>query len=247
MALIAFLTDIHSNLPALEACIAAAEEAGAERFVLLGDFVGYGGQPGAVLDRVMELVRDGAIAVRGNHDDMTADFDREMNPVAASAANWTRAQLTSVQRAFLDALPYRIEDGERLYVHADASEPRAWKYVTGPMSAATSLRGCDARVTFCGHVHQPALYAALPDSPPVHHTPLTGVPVPLIRSRRWHVVLGAVGQPRDGDPDASWALYDTKTDEITFERAEYDVDAAAAAIHAAGLPPGLARRLYEGR
>lgn len=246
MARIALLSDIHSNLPALEACVEAAEEAGADRFVLLGDYVGYGGDPGRVLDRVMELVGAGAVAIRGNHDDMGANFDAEMTELAASAANWTRRQLAPDQLAFLDALPMSVEEDDRLYVHGDASDPAAWHYVTGPSSAATSLSATRARVTFSGHVHRPAIFADGAGRLPLRHTPAPGIPVPLLPSRRWHVVLGAVGQPRDGDPDASWALYDTASGEITFERTVYDIDAAASAILAAGLPTGLARRLYLG-
>jgi diadenosine tetraphosphatase ApaH/serine/threonine PP2A family protein phosphatase len=246
MALIALLSDIHSNLSALEVCVEAAEAAGVDRFVLLGDYVGYGGDPGPVLERVIELVGDGAIAIRGNHDDMGADFDSEMNELAASAANWTRRQLAPDQLAFLDALPMSAREDDRLYVHGDASDPAAWHYVTGPSSAAISLAASPARITFSGHVHKPAIFAHDPVRPPLRHTPAPGVPVPLMASRRWHVVLGAVGQPRDGDPDASWALFDTGTSEITFERTAYDIDRAASAILAAGLPTGLARRLYQG-
>lgn len=246
MARLALLSDIHSNLPALEACVEAAHEAGADRFVLLGDYVGYGGDPVRVMERVMDLVADGAVAILGNHDDMGANFDDEMTELAASAANWTRDQLDPEQRAFLEHLPYFVKDGDRLYVHGDASEPKAWHYVTGARSAAVSLSASPARITFSGHVHRPAIFAEDCQREPIRYTPAAGMPVPLMRSRRWHVTLGSVGQPRDGDPDACWALFDTETDEITFERTAYDIDAAAASILAAGLPTGLARRLYLG-
>lgn len=118
--------------------------------------------------------------------------------------------------------------------------------MTGARSAAVSLSASPARITFSGHVHRPAIFAEDCQREPIRHTPAAGVPVPLMRSRRWHVTLGAVGQPRDGDPDACWALFDTDTNEITFERTAYDIDAAAASILAAGLPTGLARRLYLG-
>lgn len=245
--MIALLSDIHANLQALEACLEDARDKGATRFALLGDYVGYGGDPSPVLERVMALVEAGASAVRGNHDDMAADFDREMNPSAATAAKWTRSQLSAGQRAFLDGLPLSARDGDRLYVHADASDPARWRYVTGAAAAGASLAGTDARVVVCGHVHDPAMYAQTADGRMARHKPQSGAPIPLLPSRRWHIVLGSVGQPRDGDAAASWAQLDPEGNEITFHRVAYDVAAAAARIRDAGLPEGLASRLFQGR
>lgn len=243
--LIALLTDLHANLPAVEACLAHAKKQGAQSYALLGDYVGYGGQPGAVVDLVAELVAAGSHAVRGNHD--AAVIEADLNPDAATAARWTQTQLTPSQRAFLNRLPLTIRDHDRLYVHADASAPAKWRYVLDADSAAMSLAACDARLVFCGHVHAPALYASEGAGKAILFKPTAGVKIPLLRQRRWHIVLGSVGQPRNGDPAASYALFDDASQEIASQRVGYDIAAAARAIRAAGLPAGLAERLYVGR
>ena len=101
-------------------------------------------------------------------------------------------------------------------------------------------------MTFCGHVHQPAVYSLSSSTRMTAFTPVTGVPIPLLPARRWLAVLGAVGQPRDGNPAAAWAMLDTERQELTFCRTPYDVAAAASAIRSKGLPSWLADRLFEG-
>lgn len=249
MAQIALLGDIHSNLPALEACLSHARDVGVDGYAFLGDYVGYGASPDAVLDLIIPMVEAGAPAVQGNHDDMSANFDREMNPSAASAANWTRQQLSHSHRAFLDRLPLtaRIDGApDVLLVHGGADLPEKWHYVTDTASAQRSLDACQDRVVICGHVHSPAIYGAAAGRM-VKHVPADGIAIPLLASRRWHVVLGSVGQPRDGNPAASYSVYNTASREITFQRVGYDIDRAACAIREAGLPAGLADRLLVGR
>ena len=245
--MIALLSDIHSNLQALEACLDDAANEGATRYVFLGDFVGYGADPDAVLTIVQNLCAQGAKAVKGNHDDMFSDFDHIMTANAARAANWTRNQLSLDQRAFLDNLPMTLTEDDRLYVHADASAPEKWRYVIDSSCAQYSLDACPARIIICGHVHQPALYSVNPDQKVMRFVPETDCTIPLMKSRRWHVVLPSVGQPRDENPLSGYALFNEETDEITFRRVSYDIDAAAARIRSAGLPDRLADRLYCGR
>ena len=245
--MIALFGDIHSNLQALVACLDDAADQGATRFVFLGDFVGYGGDPDTVLGIIQKMCCAGALAIKGNHDDMAADFDRDMNPSAARAAKWTREQLSSGQRAFLDNLPMTITEEDRLYVHADASAPAKWRYVTDCKCARDSLESTDARIVICGHVHQPAIYSLSNDDKMTRFVPEHDCPVPLLKSRRWHIVLPSVGQPRDENPLSGYALFNAATCEITFRRIPYDIDAAAACIIAAGLPTGLATRLHKGR
>lgn len=244
--LTAILSDIHGNLEAFEACLADARRRGAERFVFLGDYVGYGADPGPVLDRVMSLVEAGAPAILGNHDAAVAGSDDAMNPLAQAAIRWTRGQLSPAQRGFLESLPLRFEESEYLFVHANAWNPAGWAYVVGRPQAERSLAASPLRITFCGHVHVPALYQQAPGRPACHHRPVAGTPVPLLRQRRWLVVLGAVGQPRDGSAAACYALLRPDEAELTFIRVPYDIDAAARKILAAGLPPQLAERLYHG-
>jgi diadenosine tetraphosphatase ApaH/serine/threonine PP2A family protein phosphatase len=244
---IALLSDIHANREAFEACLDDATRKGAARFVLLGDIVGYGADPGWAVARARELLSHGAIVLRGNHDEACASPRGGMTADAAAAIAWTRSVVTPEDAAFLGALPLEAEEEDRLYVHAEASAPARWIYLRDATDARTSLDAVAARLVFCGHVHVPALYGLTATAKLVSFTPVAGVAVPLARPRRWHAVLGAVGQPRDGEPAAAWSLLDTTASEITLHRVPYDVATAARKIRDAGLPEALATRLSRGR
>ena len=207
--LLAVFSDIHGNRQAFEACLKVARAKGAERFVLLGDFVGYGADPEWVVDTVMGLVREGAIAVRGNHDEAVNTTTEAMNAEAQIAIEWTRGRLDVAQRRFLAELPMLVDEKERLYVHSEASSPQRWHYVRSTADAAKSLISTPAHVTFCGHIHRPALYSMSVTAKMTGLVPKTDVSVPLLRGRQWLAVLGSVGQPRDGDPSAAFVLFDT--------------------------------------
>ncbi|UPU00096.1 metallophosphatase family protein [Bradyrhizobium barranii subsp. apii] len=243
----AVFSDIHGNRQAFEACLKVARAKGAERFVLLGDFVGYGADPEWVVDTVMGLVREGAIAVRGNHDEAVNTTTEAMNAEAQIAIEWTRGRLDVAQRRFLAELPMLVDEKERLYVHSEASSPQRWHYVRSTADAAKSLISTPAHVTFCGHIHRPALYSMSVTAKMTGLVPKTDVSVPLLRGRQWLAVLGSVGQPRDGDPSAAFVLFDTVSCQITYCRAPYDIASAANKIRENGLPPWLADRLSQGR
>ena len=245
--LLAVFSDIHGNRQAFEACLKAARANGAERFVLLGDFVGYGADPEWVVETVMALVAEGAVAVRGNHDEAVNATTETMNAEAQVAIEWTRGRLDVAQRRFLAELPMAVQETERLYVHSEASQPTRWHYVRSTADAAKSLIATPSHVTFCGHVHRPALYSMSVTAKMTSFVPKTDVPVQLLRGRQWLAVLGSVGQPRDGDPSAAFVLFDTETCQITYCRAPYDIGAAADRIRDNGLPGWLADRLSQGR
>jgi diadenosine tetraphosphatase ApaH/serine/threonine PP2A family protein phosphatase len=244
---LAVFADIHANRQAFSACIEAARARGAERIVCLGDIVGYGADPEWAVDTVIDLVERGAIAVRGNHDNAIGIPSENMNAVAQAAIEWTRGRLSGPQRRFLAELPLTRQEDDRLYVHSEASHPARWRYVQSTADAARSLEATTAHVTFCGHIHQPALYSMSAAAKMTRFVPTSDVPVQLLGGRRWLAVIGSVGQPRDGNPAAAFAMFDTETREITFCRAPYDVEAAADKIRANGLPHWLADRLSTGR
>jgi diadenosine tetraphosphatase ApaH/serine/threonine PP2A family protein phosphatase len=244
---VAILSDIHANREAFEACLADAARRGAERLVLLGDIVGYGADPAWAVRRAMELADAGAVVLKGNHDEAAVADRGGMTPDAAAAAAWTRGALDARAKAFLNALPLEVEEEDRLYVHADARNPSRWGYVQSAEDARRSLDAVPARVVICGHVHVPALYGLTAAAKLVSFRPVTEVPVPLTRPRRWLAVLGAVGQPRDGNPAAAYAILDTAASEITTFRVPYDIITTAAKIRAARLPEALAMRLFRGR
>ncbi len=245
--LLAIFADIHANRQAFVACLEAARSRGAERLILLGDFVGYGGDPEWTVDIVMGLVEQGAIAVRGNHDNAIESPSESMNPVAQAAIDWTRARLNATQRRFLAGLPLVHEEQDLLYVHSEASNPSRWRYVQSAADAARSMIATSAQVTFCGHIHQPSLYSMSVTAKMTSFVPISGVAVQLLRGRQWLAVAGSVGQPRDGNPAACFLIFDTVSREITYCRVGYDVEAAAKRIRDAGLPFWLAERLAQGR
>src|SRR4051812_15443321 len=155
--LIAVLTDVHANREALAACLEHANQLRAERFAFLGDFVGYGADPGWVVDAAMARVENGGISVPGNHDAAVVHGpDKNMNPDARRVIEWTRAQLSKTQLDFLAALPLQVEDAGALYVHANAWAPRRWEYIMTTFDARSSMAATTCRLTFCGHVHEPA-------------------------------------------------------------------------------------------
>jgi diadenosine tetraphosphatase ApaH/serine/threonine PP2A family protein phosphatase len=245
--MIALLADIHGNREALTACLADAARRNADRYVFLGDLVGYGADPGWVVDRVTEFTGRGAVAILGNHDAAAAGVDdSSMNDTAHQAIEWTRRQLSAAQRGFLENLPVSVEDGARLYVHASAYEPARWHYILDSGAAHKSLAATDAQQTFCGHVHVPALYHLSLTGKLIEFTPPAGTPIPLLQGRRWLAVLGAVGQPRDHNPAACYAMLDDAQNTVTYLRVPYDVASAARKIREAGLPPVLAVRIEQG-
>jgi len=243
---IALMSDIHGNREALTACLEHAAQNGVGRYVFLGDYAGYGADPGWVIDTVMAQVQRGAVALLGNHDAAVLADDVAMNDAAAAAIAWTRTQLDDRQRAFIAGLPLTVADDDRLYVHASAFEPTEWHYVTELYSAAKSLMATQAHATFCGHTHVPALFHVSMTGKFASFDPVARVEIPLTRQRRWLAVIGSVGQPRDRDPAACYAVLDDERDVLSYVRVPYDIDGAARKIRAAGLPAVLSARLFEG-
>lgn len=244
---IAVLTDIHANREALEAALADVAAHGVDRIALLGDIVGYGADPEWCCDRAEALVAEGAFCVRGNHDNAAAGASEAMSALAKRALDWTAGRLSGAQKAFLGGLPM-VEEAEGMrFVHASASQPEAWSYVTSDTKAAPSFRACTAKLILCGHVHVPMLASCDIGGVVREQAFKPGLPIPLLPSRRWLAVVGSVGQPRDGVAQAAWALVDTGKQELTFRRTPYDAAAAARKVREAGLPEELAVRLLVGR
>jgi len=244
---LAIFADIHANRQAFSACLEAARARTAERIICLGDIVGYGADPEWAVETVMSLVKSGAIALRGNHDHAIATPSESMNAEAQAAIEWTRGRLSAPQRQFLAELPLTHQEDDRLYVHSEASNPARWRYVQNTSDAARSLEATDAHVTLCGHIHRPALYSMSAAAKMTNFIPTSDVPVQLLSGRRWLAVVGSVGQPRDGNPAAAFAMFDTTSREITYCRVPYDVETAAERVRANGLPHWLADRLLAGR
>jgi diadenosine tetraphosphatase ApaH/serine/threonine PP2A family protein phosphatase len=243
---IALFTDIHANREALTACLDHASRSRIDRYVFLGDYVGYGADPVFAIETVMAHVERGAVAVLGNHDAAALVRDRNLSRTAAAAMEWTRGRLGAAHMAFIRGLPLTREDDGRLCVHASAHEPASWRYVTDRHEASKSLMATRAQAIFCGHSHLPMLFHVSASGKTASFKPHDGVDIPLTAGRRWLAVIGSVGQPRDGNPAACYAILDTAQNVLTYVRVPYDIDSAARKIRDAGLPIALSRRLVEG-
>lgn len=253
---LALLSDIHSNRQALDACLQHARAHGADHFALLGDLVGYGADPAYVVQQAMDLVAAGYTVIGGNHDAFAvqppAGTDKGAHSMAAQGALWTHEQLSAEQRSFLAHLPLTAQVGGVLLVHASAEAPENWRYVDNEIVAAECLEAATkhpgVKHVFCGHVHQQTLYQRGTWRGLVCFTPQPGVALPVPPPQQWVATIGSVGQPRDGDPRAMYALLDTDVWLLRFERVPYDHGAAAAAIRATGaMPDYFAQRLPLGR
>jgi diadenosine tetraphosphatase ApaH/serine/threonine PP2A family protein phosphatase len=243
---IAILSDIHANLEALEACVAHARSRGADRFALLGDFVGYGADATAVMDAVMRHANEGAIAIKGNHDEAIERRGSYFNEQAQAALDWARATLRPEQKQFLAELPLRVDEPPMCFVHATAAAPERWDYIDSPGAALRCVRAAKAQYTFCGHLHDQILYFETMQHRMSAFVPTAGTPIPVREGRRWLAIVGSVGQPRDRNPAAAYTLFDGARAEITFFRIPYDSHAAAEKIRLAGLPATLAVRVEAG-
>jgi predicted phosphodiesterase len=253
---LAILSDIHANLPALEAVLADIEAAGVGELWCLGDVVGYGAQP----DECTSLVADRcAVCLVGNHDlAVLGELDiSSFSPAAAAAVRWTQSTAERSTLDFLRGLDPSDETHDVALYHASPRDP-VWEYVLWPDQAAECIAIQAARVSLIGHSHVALFFVMGGDRRPPRGTSVeledaargaqAGAGTRLdLSGGSWLVNPGSVGQPRDGDPRAAWLELDTDAWEATYHRVDYEIDRAAAAIGETDLPEHLARRLYVGQ
>jgi len=238
----AIISDIHSNLESLRVAFARLEDS--DGLLCLGDIVGYGPNP----NECIALIRDRATAtILGNHDEAAiSNFGvTSFNPAARAAIEWTQTVLTAENVAWLDSLGHEYRTPDYLLVHG--APVRYFDYIFDKAAARTAFESTDAPLIFIGHTHI-AEYYALDESGTLDHVFLQhGGVVSLDEGKRYIVNVGSIGQPRDLNPDASFAFYDTDAKTITVQRFEYAIADVQEKIEAAHLPPALARRLSLGR
>jgi diadenosine tetraphosphatase ApaH/serine/threonine PP2A family protein phosphatase len=247
---LALLSDLHANLQALTACLADARARGAPHYAFLGDLVGYGADPGPVVDIVMEMAQQGAWVVKGNHDQAAVSPLPTSERADHIGGVWSHAHLSRQQRAFLADLPLVVRHESLLLVHASAVDPARWSYITRSAEAAESLMAAAAQQAthvFCGHVHEQRLFYIGATGKAMAFEPTPGVALPVPAHRQWLATIGSVGQPRDGKPEAMYAIHDSAALQLTFVRVPYDHSAAAAAILKTDLPAFNAARLAKGQ
>ncbi|MBC8117572.1 MAG: metallophosphoesterase family protein [Candidatus Saccharimonas sp.] len=238
----AILGDLHGNLEALEAALKKLRTLGIDRYLQVGDVVGYGADPGPCIQAMRDL---NAVVVAGNHDwavigKLDADF---FNAYARAAVEWTRSVLTVDDRRWLERLPLRrVIDDDVEIVHATLDQPEVFDYIQSYYEASRSMDAMQSTVCFNGHSHIPLIFSR---SPTLSHSQAAKFTLPA--NARALINVGSVGQPRDEDPRCAFAVYDSKDRTYVLHRAEYDIRGAAAKIRRAGLPSVLAERLALGQ
>ena len=244
---IGILGDIHSNLEALEAVVQAMQDDGVDHWVQVGDIVGYGAEPSACIAEVQRL---GCTVCLGNHDAavvglLSSDY---FNPYARQAVDWTREKLSPQELDFLRRLPLVVEQEEFTVVHGSLHLPEQFGYVISVVEARDSLAAQQTLMGFVGHSHVPAIYVQRPElregEVEVIYSPEISVSIQGCSKVLMNV--GSVGQPRDEDPRAAYAIYDTEKAAAAIKRVPYDIAKTQAKIRAAGLPGVLADRLSLG-
>jgi predicted phosphodiesterase len=254
---LAIVSDIHANLPALEAVLADVQRVGVDQLWCLGDVVGYGAHP----DECTSLIAErSALCLVGNHDLAVLGEldDSAFSPAAAAAVRWTRETARPETIDFLRGLEPAEESREVALYHASPRDP-IWEYVLWPDQAAECIAVQAARVSLVGHSHVALFFVVAEDGDrggPGQTIELEDVAKGAqaiagtrldLSEGRWLINPGSVGQPRDGDPRAAWLELDMEAWEATYHRIEYEIDRAADAIAANDLPEHLAKRLYVGQ
>jgi predicted phosphodiesterase len=237
----AVIADIHANLEALEVVLADTKEQNCTHYCCVGDVVGYNANPKECLDIVRSM---GMPVVKGNHDEYCSSEDdlEGFNPHAAEAVNWTRKQLSKEDRQWLRDLKYVRLVASFSMVHATLDGPQRWGYVFDKLAAAASFTYQNTSVCFFGHTHVPVAF--------VRDSMVRGGTYSKFRvepGKKYFVNVGAVGQPRDGNPKAGYVVYDLNEGTIELRRLDYDITKAQRKIMEVGLPQRLADRLALGK
>lgn len=237
----AIIADIHGNLEAFRVVLNDAQKQRCTHYACIGDVVGYGANPAECLALVRKM---GMPCVKGNHDEYCSiDEQTEgFNPAAAEAVQWTRKQLSEDGRQWLRDLKYVRIVKNFTIVHATLDGPQRWGYVFDKLAAAASFPYQNTPVCFFGHTHVPVAF--------IRDSMVRGGTYSKFKieaGKKYFINVGAVGQPRDGNPKAAYVVYDTVEGTIELRRLEYDIAAAQKKIRDAGLPERLAERLAYGR
>lgn len=237
----AILGDIHANLEALRAVLDDAESQRVTHYACTGDVVGYNADPKACLQLLRGL---GGVVVQGNHDYYAACNESMdlFTPMAKKSIRWTRKQLSPLDRRFLRQLPLVADVENFTLVHSSLHQPDRWNYIFDRRSAAASLRNQFSQVCFFGHTHVPLAFVRRDSIEKGSYTTLHIEP-----GKHYLVNIGSVGQPRDANPLAAYAIYDLEEQTVALRRVEYDIGATQRKVRAAGLPFRNALRLASGR
>jgi len=238
----ALVSDIHSNLEALTAVADTLRGERIDKYLCLGDVVGYAANPNESIDILKGFAE---AVVLGNHDSAAVGTTsvEGFNPLAQKAISWTAEELTRQNKEYLESLPDTLTIDDCLLVHSSPSDPLMWRYIFSIDDARMEFHHFTSRICLVGHSHQPLTFIQYKGRVIVH----TGHLIEIEEGNRYIINVGSVGQPRDMDPRATYALYDTERRTVEIKRVEYDVHAARDKIVQAGLPHFLGDRLLVGR
>jgi predicted phosphodiesterase len=240
------ISDVHSNLEALSAVMAQVKRKRFDRILVLGDLVGYGANPNQVVAMIRRFKQ--GVVIRGNHDKVASGIETgdNFNRAAMQSALWTRKKLTSENRAYLTRLPQgpmKVDD-KILIAHGTPVDEDA--YIFSDYDAYEVFQEIDFDLCFFGHTHLPVIYAVSNHRLYTFRPNKERVKVELVSGFKYLINPGSVGQPRDKNPMASYAVYDSANSTITFKRVEYSIPKTQNKILRAGLPQSLASRLSIG-
>ncbi|MFH0877147.1 MAG: metallophosphoesterase family protein [Candidatus Omnitrophota bacterium] len=235
-------SDVHSNLQAFEAALETIQHSEIDRFVFVGDIVGYGANPRECISLLRGL---NSLCVAGNHDWVVADrLEIEyFNAAAKEAALWTKEHIAAADRVFLSGMTLTAEENEFCIVHGTLDCPEEFDYMLDGTRAAKTFALFKKKICFVGHSHWPGVFVEEKDKMSYEE------PVKLSLEADWRYIVnvGSIGQPRNGDPRACFCIYDDQAGALEFKRLDYDIALAQKKILAAGLPRSLAERLSLGR
>jgi predicted phosphodiesterase len=236
-------SDIHSNLEALSAVIDAYKKDKIDKYLCIGDVVGYAANPKECSEKIKNIAM---ITVAGNHDWASVKlFSLDyFNPVAGEAIFWTRRNLDETSIHFLESLKLIYKDEDLTLVHGALNNPRDFNYMTDGYAAEETFRILETNICFAGHTHVAGIF--IKDKTERIHYREEGF-IDISPENKYIINAGSVGQPRDGDPRASYCIYDTDKKEVQIKRVDYDIEAARKKIIDAGLPKYLGDRLLIGR
>jgi predicted phosphodiesterase len=237
------LGDIHSNLEALEAVIAASKNEQIDQYLCIGDVVGYAANPKECIAKLKLL---GAIVVAGNHDWASVDlFSKEyFNPQALEAVFWTRRNLDDECKNFLETLKLTFENRDLTLVHGTLDSPQDFNYLTDGYIAEETFRRMKPNICFLGHTHTAGIFIK-DNQERIHYRQDSAWDINL--NEKYIINVGSVGQPRDGNPQAAYCIYDTAKSTVEIKRIDYDTETTRKKIIDVGLPKFLGDRLLLGR
>ncbi len=229
----AIISDIHSNLEALQKAMSIIDDKNVDEIICLGDVVGYGANPNECVDIVQSRC---STVVLGNHDAASLDpsLAHDFNAIARKAVVWTAAELTDESRSFLSSLPLVERAKDILFVHSSPDMPEEWNYIIDVEDAVSALDHFEERICFLGHTHIPGIFSR------------RGRAKTIVPEEQHIINVGSIGQPRDGNPKLAFGIFDSVTWEYELFRSQYDIQKAAEKIYAAKLPEELGNRLMYG-